>query len=81
MLKRNLLAAVNSPASAFGNAPVESKNQENSNHKFMWEAIIIAVFSILVGVSLFFFVWRKLLPIFKQKRMLKGQLLYITLLH
>ncbi|KAL9464717.1 hypothetical protein AB3S75_002344 [Citrus x aurantiifolia] len=74
MLKRNLLAAANSPASAFGNAPEESKNQENSNHKFMQGAIIIAVFSILVGVSLFFFVWRKLLPIFKQRRMLKGRL-------
>lgn len=66
-------AAATSPAVS-GNSPEESQKPDHSHHKYMRGAIIIVVFSILVGFSFFFCIWKKVLPIFKHRLSLtKGQ--------
>ncbi|KAK1578581.1 hypothetical protein Q3G72_031438 [Acer saccharum] len=72
VIKRHLLAAATPPLAA--HSPQESQKSDNSHQKIIWGAIIIVIFSVLVCVSLLFFVWKKVLPVLKQKRARKGNL-------
>ncbi|KAK2656924.1 hypothetical protein Ddye_009976 [Dipteronia dyeriana] len=72
MVKRHLLAAAIPPLAA--ESPQESQKSDHSPQKIIWGAIIIVIFSVLVCVSLLFFVWKKVLPVWKLKRARKGNL-------
>ncbi|TXG59856.1 hypothetical protein EZV62_014429 [Acer yangbiense] len=70
VIMRHLLAAATPPLAA--HSPQESQKSDNSHQKIIWGVIIIVIFSVLVCVSLLFFVWKKVLPVLKQKRARKG---------
>ncbi|KAJ0096954.1 hypothetical protein Patl1_29171 [Pistacia atlantica] len=59
---------------ALANSPEEAPQSDSSHHKYILGGVIIAVFAVLLGVSLFFFFWRKLLPLLRRKWTQRGGL-------
>ncbi|XP_031266991.1 receptor-like protein kinase THESEUS 1 [Pistacia vera] len=59
---------------ALANSPEEAPQSDSSHHKYILGGVIIAVFAVLLGVSLFFFFWRKLLPLIRRKWTQRGGL-------
>ncbi|KAL5754375.1 hypothetical protein ACOSP7_022595 [Xanthoceras sorbifolium] len=77
VIRRHLLAATSAAAAppVAADSPEESQKADGGSHqKMIWGAIIIVIFSVLVCTSVIFFVWRKVLPVFRQKWTKKGNL-------
>lgn len=67
--------------SSQASASPPEEGRQSDHHKYIWGGVIIAVFAVLVGVSLFFFFWRKLLPILRQRWTQRGELIKLVDYH